>query len=162
MATLKDFRDERLRKLEELKELGFNPYPADSHRTDTTGQILADFAAYENKPVTVAGRIVAIRKFGKLAFVVVKDTTGQIQLYLNEAEVQPRDASVTALASKTCHCLILVISLKLLERSAKARLTRSLSLQPNCASSARHFVQCQPKKKALPIKKSVCVAVTST
>jgi len=97
MATLKDFRDERLRKLEELKELGFNPYPADSHRTDTTGQILGDFEAYENKPVTVAGRIVAIRKFGKLAFVVVKDATGQIQLYLNEAEVQPRDASVNRL-----------------------------------------------------------------
>jgi hypothetical protein len=31
MSTLKDFRDERLRKLSELKELGINPYPAKSN-----------------------------------------------------------------------------------------------------------------------------------
>jgi len=37
MATLKDFRDERLRKLDELKQAGVNPSPADSHRTHATG-----------------------------------------------------------------------------------------------------------------------------
>lgn len=91
MATLKDFRDERLRKLQDLKELGFNPYPADSHRTHNTGVILSDFEALENQTVTVAGRITAIRKFGKLAFVVVKDFSGSVQLYLNEADVEARD-----------------------------------------------------------------------
>ena len=33
MATLKDYRDERLRKLAELKELGVNPYPAGAKRS---------------------------------------------------------------------------------------------------------------------------------
>ena len=93
MATLKDFRDERLRKLEELKELGFNPYPADSHRTKNAGEVISDFDALENQTVTVAGRITAIRKFGKLAFIVVKDFSGQVQLYLNEAEVESRDVA---------------------------------------------------------------------
>jgi lysyl-tRNA synthetase class 2 len=97
MATLKDFRDERLRKLEDLRNIGFNPYPADSHRTHDAGVVVSDFEKLENKPVTVAGRITAIRKFGKLAFVVVKDFSGQVQLYLNEAEVAPRDVSLNRL-----------------------------------------------------------------
>lgn len=93
MATLKDFRDERLRKLTDLRELGFNPYPAESHRTHNAGVVVADFEQLENQSVTVAGRITAIRKFGKLAFIVVKDFSGQVQLYLNEADVQPRDVA---------------------------------------------------------------------
>ena len=97
MATLKDFRDERLRKLKDLKELGFNPYPADSHRTKNAGEVISDFDALENQTVTVAGRITAIRKFGKLAFIVVKDFSGQVQLYLNEAEVEGRDAALNQL-----------------------------------------------------------------
>lgn len=97
MATLKDFRDERLRKLAELRDLGFNPYPADSHRTHDAGVVVSDFENLKTKTVTVAGRITAIRKFGKLAFIVVKDASGQVQLYLNEAAVAPRDATKSQL-----------------------------------------------------------------
>lgn len=91
MATLKDFRDERLRKLERLKELGFNPYPAESHRTHNAGEVVDNFAKLEGQTATVAGRIVAIRKFGKLAFIVIKDFSGQVQLYLNKDDVSERD-----------------------------------------------------------------------
>jgi lysyl-tRNA synthetase class 2 len=91
MATLKDFRDERLRKLEDLKKLGFNPYPADAHRTHNAGDVVSGFEKLQGKIATVAGRVVAIRKFGKLAFIVVKDFSGQIQFYLNEADVSARD-----------------------------------------------------------------------
>lgn len=98
MATLKDFRDERLRKLDDLKQAGFNPYPSASHRTHMTGEVIANFESLELKLVTVAGRITAIRKFGKLAFIVVKDASGQVQLYLNEAEVEPRDPARNRLA----------------------------------------------------------------
>jgi lysyl-tRNA synthetase class 2 len=91
MATLKDFRDERLRKLERLRELGFNPYPAESHRTHNAGEVVEKFSKLEGQTATVAGRILAIRKFGKLAFVVIKDFSGQVQLYLNEADVDARD-----------------------------------------------------------------------
>ncbi len=81
MATLKEFRDERLRKLEDLKKLGVNPYPADSHRTHHLKQVTDDFDKLKNKTVTVVGRIKSIRKFGKLAFVVVKDANGEVQLF---------------------------------------------------------------------------------
>lgn len=92
MATLKDYRDERLRKLQELRELGINPYPADSHRTHMTNQIVEQFDQLEGQSATVAGRITGIRKFGKLAFIVVKDMSGSLQLFLHAPDVAPLDA----------------------------------------------------------------------
>jgi lysyl-tRNA synthetase class 2 len=86
MATLKDYRDERLRKLAELKELGVNPYPAKSNRTHKISQIVEEFDQLQGSTVTVVGRIVSIRKFGKLAFVVVRDMSGQVQLFIKKGE----------------------------------------------------------------------------
>ena len=92
MATLKDYRDERLRKLDELKALGVNPYPAEAHRTHYAQDIVSQFDELENKEVTVAGRVMAIRKFGKLGFVVVRDYTGSLQLFLSTNDVSSLDA----------------------------------------------------------------------
>ena len=92
MATLQDYRDERLRKLAELKELGINPYPADSHRTHNAGDVVAKFEELQGQTATVAGRITGIRKFGKLAFIVLRDFTGTLQLFLHAPDVTPLDA----------------------------------------------------------------------
>lgn len=100
MATLQDYRDERLRKLDELKALGINPYPAESHRTHNAGDIVADFAALEGQATTVAGRVTGIRKFGKLAFIVLRDFSGQIQLFLREGELEALDAERGVLGIK--------------------------------------------------------------
>ncbi len=89
MANLKELRDERLRKLEELKALGVNPYPAKSSRTHMMGDIVTEFEALEGKDVTVAGRVQGIRKFGKLAFIVLKDVSGAVQLFMKEGTVEP-------------------------------------------------------------------------
>lgn len=86
MATLQDFRDERLRKLAELKELGVNPYPANSSRTYNVSQITTEFDQLEGKDVTIVGRIMSIRKFGKLAFIVIRDMSGQVQLFIKKGE----------------------------------------------------------------------------
>jgi len=93
MATLKDYRDERLRKLDELRALGVNAFPADSHRTHRAVEVIEGFDELENHEVTVAGRIMAIRKFGKLGFVVVRDYSGSIQLFLSADDVLPLDAT---------------------------------------------------------------------
>lgn len=100
MATLKDYRDERLRKLEELKGLGINPYPAQSHRTHNTGDIVAAFDELQGQTATVAGRITSIRKFGKLAFIVLKDQTGSIQLFLRDGEVTELDVEAGTIGLK--------------------------------------------------------------
>jgi lysyl-tRNA synthetase, class II len=91
MATLQDYRDERRRKLEELRALGINPYPAKSYRTHFTNDVVEKFDELENQTVTVAGRVMGIRKFGKLAFIVLRDKTGQVQLFLHAPDVAETD-----------------------------------------------------------------------
>jgi lysyl-tRNA synthetase class 2 len=88
MATLKELRGERLRKLAELKQLGVDPYPAASERTHTLAQIVEGFQELEGKLVSVVGRITNIRKFGKLAFIVARDATGSLQLFLRSGTVE--------------------------------------------------------------------------
>jgi len=93
MATLKDFRDERLRKLKVLRDLGINPYPAESQRTHRASDISNHFNDLDGHVVTVAGRIVGIRKFGKIAFIVLRDFSGQIQLFLQSDIVTSLDVA---------------------------------------------------------------------
>ena len=82
MATMKELRDERVRKLDEIKALGLNPFPAETHRTAMAGEIIDNFEKMEGQTVSVAGRIAGIRKFGKLAFIVLRDFSGKIQLFI--------------------------------------------------------------------------------
>lgn len=91
MATLQDYRDERLKKLEQLKELGIDPYPAKANRTHDMSEVLDNFDALQDKDVTVAGRIVSVRSFGKLAFIKVRDQSGEAQLYLQKDIVSDID-----------------------------------------------------------------------
>lgn len=97
MATLKELRDERLRKLEELKKLGVDPYPAKAKRTYALADISSRFEELQGKPASVVGRIVNIRKFGKIAFIVVKDSSGELQLFLGADKVEklkPEDSQL--------------------------------------------------------------------
>lgn len=93
MATLKELRDERLRKLDELKQLGVNPYPATATRTHHLQAITDQFGELEGQDVSVVGRIVNIRKFGKIAFVVLRDQSGHVQLFLGKDKVAGLEAS---------------------------------------------------------------------
>lgn len=100
MATLKDYRDERLRKLDELKELGINPYPARSNRTHNASEITAQFETLQGQTATVAGRITSIRKFGKLAFIVLEDFSGSVQLFMRDGDVAELDAAAGTIGLK--------------------------------------------------------------
>lgn len=91
MANLQELRDERLRKLEELKKLGVNPYPASSKRTHHNQEVVGSFSELESKEVSVAGRIIRIRHIGKLAFLVVKDASGELQLFLRSNGLESAD-----------------------------------------------------------------------
>ena len=84
MTTLNDYRDERLRKLEEIKAKGINPYPSKSHRDTKISDIINDFEKLDGKTVCIAGRVVAIRSFGKLVFLKIRDLTGEVQIFMKE------------------------------------------------------------------------------
>ncbi len=93
MATLKDYRDERLRKLQDLQNLGVNPYPAEATRTHNVSAITDDFEALEGSTVSIVGRIVTIRSFGKIAFIVIRDMSGSVQLFMRDGEMQGLEPS---------------------------------------------------------------------
>jgi lysyl-tRNA synthetase, class II len=93
MSTLSDYRKERLRKLSELKELGFEVYPTKSSRTQTVGEVLDKFEEKLDTEVVVAGRITSIRKMGKLAFIVLKDMSGSMQLFIREGDIQSAEVA---------------------------------------------------------------------
>lgn len=92
MATLKDYRDERLSKLDDLKKLGIDPYPASAERTHKVSQVTNEFDQLQGKVVSVVGRVINIRKFGKIAFVVIRDMSGSVQLFLRSGVTAPLDA----------------------------------------------------------------------
>ena len=100
MATLQDYRNERLRKLETLRQLGVDPYPAKSARTHMCGEVLARYDELVGQEVVVAGRIASIRSFGKLAFIKLRDQSGEVQLYLQRDDVADLDAGRGVLGMK--------------------------------------------------------------
>ena len=71
-------------KLEELKEQGKNPYEITKfNRTNTAGKIKANYEAFEQKDVTIAGRMIAKRIMGKASFCTIQDSDGKIQSYVS-------------------------------------------------------------------------------
>jgi lysyl-tRNA synthetase class 2 len=84
-----EFFQVRSEKLERLRQQGIDPYPARYPRTHTIQRALALLTQRESKatsaegrPVSVTGRVIAIRNMGKAAFLDIRDGTGQIQGYL--------------------------------------------------------------------------------
>lgn len=98
MATLKELRDERMRKLDELKKLGVNPYPASSARTHLTKEISDHFEELQGQSVTLTGRILGTRKFGKIAFFVLKDASSTVQIFLKHDVMQGADPANSEIA----------------------------------------------------------------
>lgn len=89
MTTLNDYRDERLKKLAEIRSLGIDPYPAKSHRNTKISAVMNHFDEKDGQTVCVAGRIVAIRSFGKIAFVKIRDYFGEIQIFMQKTDDIP-------------------------------------------------------------------------
>jgi lysyl-tRNA synthetase, class II len=84
---------ERVKKLNQLKELGINPYPYKFNQTHHSTELHNKYThlnaeEHTTDVVSVAGRIVGFRKLGKLAFGHIKDNDGKIQLLFNEQETK--------------------------------------------------------------------------
>ena len=71
-------------KLEELQKEGKYPYQITKFdRTNTAGEIKANYEKFEQKDVTVAGRIIAKRIMGKASFCTIQDSDEKIQSYVS-------------------------------------------------------------------------------
>lgn len=105
MATLQDYRNERLRKLAALRELGLDPYPAHTERTHDCATMVAQYDELDGQEVSVAGRVLSIRSFGKLAFIKLQDASGAVQLYLQRDTMAELDAPRGILGMKQLRLL---------------------------------------------------------
>jgi len=88
MANLSEQEIIRREKLEKIRELGINPYPADLYPvTHLSEQIKSNFI--ENEKVIIAGRLMSRRIQGKASFAELLDSKGKIQVYFNRDEICP-------------------------------------------------------------------------
>lgn len=80
----------RREKLQKLREMGIDPYPAASFEiTDTANSCKNKYV--DGKAVKIAGRLMSRRIQGNASFAELQDSTGRIQLYFNRDEICPSE-----------------------------------------------------------------------
>ena len=91
----------RLEKIAALKAAGVDLYPNDVKPQNTTAQIMGEFGNTESDALaqltqkfSIAGRLMAIRSFGKAAFVKIQDRKGQMQCYIAKNILSEQDFSL--------------------------------------------------------------------
>ena len=79
------YREQRIRNLAALAELGYAPFGAAFERTGRLAEIRAGFE--EGRSVRAAGRLMAIRAMGKSIFADLRDGSDRFQIYLNRKDL---------------------------------------------------------------------------
>lgn len=113
-----ELRASRLAKVDSMREAGVEPFAYSYVTTHTAGELLKlydgklepgeedevntfAFGEGEGKEVRVAGRIMARRVFGKLAFYALQDETGVIQLQFDKKRLGERDGDSFKVSANT-------------------------------------------------------------
>jgi lysyl-tRNA synthetase class 2 len=96
-----DLIRQRRENFQALSQLGLNPYPRQFERTHTVDELVEAHgpktgeALEEEQPrARTAGRVLAIRSFGKANFLVLSDGTAKIQVYIRKDALSERDFSI--------------------------------------------------------------------
>src|SRR4030066_832762 len=91
MEEINELMQERIKKLKQLRDLGIDPYGGVFEVKDKVSDILEKYENIskeeletKNENYTIAGRIIALRSFGKAAFAHVQDASGKIQIYFKK------------------------------------------------------------------------------
>ncbi len=82
----------RRQSLQELRNMGINPYPANEYPTNAfSTEIKEHFSTDEQREVCIAGRMMTRRVMGKASFVELQDSKGRIQVYITRDDICPDD-----------------------------------------------------------------------
>jgi len=91
MEELNELIQERIKKLNRLRESGIDPYGGPFPVKDRAAEIFDKYGKMTKEELeerrencTIAGRIIAFRDFGKAAFAHIQDATGKIQVYFKK------------------------------------------------------------------------------
>lgn len=79
----------RREKLQKIIDMGINPYPVKSHRSHKINELWENQEKFveENREVTIVGRLIAMRRQGKIGFGNVSDISGKIQIFVKKDEL---------------------------------------------------------------------------
>ena len=91
MEDTNELIQERIKKLNKLKDAGIEPYGIPFAVKDKARDITEKFGGLSKEELeskseqcTLAGRVISFRDFGKTAFAHVQDATGKIQVYFSK------------------------------------------------------------------------------
>ena len=79
----------RRQSLQELRDMGINPYPAEEFPTDAFSTEIKENFNDEKREVCIAGRMMSRRVMGKASFVELQDSKGRIQVYITRDDICP-------------------------------------------------------------------------
>jgi len=87
---------ERIKKLDKIRNLGINPYPYKFEQKNFSDDILKKYSKLKKEEKTkekvgLAGRIITLRPMGKIAFGHLQDYKGKIQFFINEKELSKQE-----------------------------------------------------------------------
>lgn len=81
----------RIQKVKELREKGINPYPSGLKPQNTVSELFKSYEALSleeleksDQHFSIAGRVVAVRSFGKAGFLKLRDRTGEMQVFFQK------------------------------------------------------------------------------
>lgn len=83
--------EQRFKKLDELRRLGIDPYNGRFTPDSTAAELRTTYGSVSKEDMesdsvnaAIAGRVIALRDFGKASFAHIQDATGKIQIYLKK------------------------------------------------------------------------------
>ena len=81
----------RRESLQELRNMGIDPYPAAEYPTNAFSTDIRDNFRDEDEPrvVSIAGRMMSRRVMGKASFAEIQDSKGRIQVYITRDDICP-------------------------------------------------------------------------
>jgi lysyl-tRNA synthetase, class II len=92
-AQFEEFKRNRIGKVNDMRKCGVNPFAYSYSPSHTISELRGKFSILMNSEednssqVSIAGRLILRRFFGKLAFFEIQDHTGSIQLYIEKSRL---------------------------------------------------------------------------
>ena len=80
--SLKQIIDYRIKKINELRNNGIEPFPYKFKKDYNISTVLQSEDNLKDKAITIAGRIISLRSMGKACFMNIQDETEKMQLYI--------------------------------------------------------------------------------
>lgn len=88
-GDINELKRVRLEKLQELRDMGVDPFGGRFERSAMAQTIKDDFDRFEGQTVQVAGRMMSKRRHGKAGFANLQDYSGSIQIYFRQDDLGP-------------------------------------------------------------------------